>query len=184
MIHLWLLNKGHIRCILLSTWRPHKQNGFRVSWKLSLNLGSFKGLRQKRSLVRYLIPLLLWQLTALLGHALVNYNILLLKMRRLAALGRLGSNKLYSITVDGLFYSMIADGIKSFEKIMFGMKHNNFICIFGIILQIFLLVLYWKTKLYFFFKYLIKKQSFLYQCRCMRDSKPVLGKVFLLTILL
>ena len=75
--------------------------GFRLSWKLCLNLCSREWLRPRRSFVRYLIPLQLWQLKTLFGDGLINFNKFFLKTLRLAALRRLGSNLFHSITVDG-----------------------------------------------------------------------------------
>ena len=89
------------KCVFVSTSRPQEQNGFRVSWKLDLNLCSRKWLRPRRSLGRYLIPLQLWQLNTLFGDGLINFNKLFLKTIRLAALRRLGSNLLDSTTMDG-----------------------------------------------------------------------------------
>ena len=75
-VHLWLLNKEQWRekCIFVSTSRPNEQTGFRVSWKLYLNLCSRKWLRSKRSLVRYLIHLQLWQLKTLFVDSLINFK--------------------------------------------------------------------------------------------------------------
>ena len=88
------------KCVFVSTSRPHEQNGFKVSWKLCLNLCSRKWLRPGCSLVRYLVPLQLWQLNTLFGDGLINFNKFFLKALRLAALRRLGSNLFHSITVD------------------------------------------------------------------------------------
>ena len=96
-----ICKQGAVNCIFVSTSRPHKQNGFRVSWKLCLNLCSRKWLRPRRSLVRYLIPLQLWQLETLFGDGLINFNKFFLKTLRSAALRRLVSNLLHSVTVDG-----------------------------------------------------------------------------------
>ena len=87
------------KCVFVSTSRPHEQNGFRVSWKLCLNLCWRKWLR--RSLVRYLISLQLWQLNTLFRDGLINFNKFFLKTLRLAVLRRWWSNSFHSITVDG-----------------------------------------------------------------------------------
>ena len=58
-------------------------------------------LRPRRILVRYLIPLQLWQLNTLFGDVLINFNKFFLKALRLVALQRLRSNFFHSITVDG-----------------------------------------------------------------------------------
>ena len=75
-VHLWLLNKGQYRnkWVFVSTSRPHEQNGFRVSWKLCLNLCSRKWVRPRRSLVKYFIPLQLQQLETQFGDSLINFN--------------------------------------------------------------------------------------------------------------
>ena len=56
----------------VSPSKLHEQNGFRVSWKLCLNLCSRKCLRLRRSLVRYLVILQLWQLNTLFGDDLTG----------------------------------------------------------------------------------------------------------------
>ena len=73
--------------------------------------------------MRYLIPLQFWQLNTRFGGGLINFKKLFLKALRLAALRRLGSNLLHSITVDGK---------KEFLEVMFSM--SNFICISGIVI--------------------------------------------------
>ena len=88
------------KCVFVSTSRPHKQNGFKVFWKRCLNLCSRKWLGPRCSLVRYLIPLQLWQLNTLFGDGLINFNKFFLTAPRLAALRRWGSSLLHSITVD------------------------------------------------------------------------------------
>ena len=127
------------KCMFVSISRPQEQNAFKVSWKLCLNLCSRKWLRLRRSLVRYLIPLQLWQLKTLFRDGLINFNKFFLKTLRLAALRRLGSNLFHSITVDGK--------IKILEKFMFSIKWRNFICISGIGIWIFLMVSDWIDKL-------------------------------------
>ena len=87
--------------VFVSTSRPHKQNGFKVSWKLCLNLCSRKWLRPRCSLVRHLIPSQLWQLNSLFGDGLINFNKFFLKVLRLVTLRRLGSNLFHAMTVDG-----------------------------------------------------------------------------------
>ena len=62
------------KCVFLSISRPPEQNGFRVSWKLCLNLSSRKWLRPRRSLVRYLISLQLWQWNTLFWDGLINVS--------------------------------------------------------------------------------------------------------------
>ena len=74
-------------CVFVSTSRPHEQNGLKVSWKLCLNLCSRKWLGPKCSLVRYLIPLHLWQLNTLFGDDLIN-RLYFWKHLRLVALRR------------------------------------------------------------------------------------------------
>ena len=75
-VYLWLLNKGQWRkkYVFASTSRPHEQIGFKVSWKLCLNLCSRKWLRSRLSLARYLITLLLWQLKTLFADGLINFT--------------------------------------------------------------------------------------------------------------
>ena len=80
------------KCVFVSTLRPQQQNTFGVSLKLCLNLCSRNWLRPRRSLVRYLVPLQLWQLKTQFGDGLINFNKFFKKTLRLAALWRLGSN--------------------------------------------------------------------------------------------
>ena len=96
-MRLWL-SKQRKKCVFAS--RPHEQNGFKVSWKVPLNLCSRNWLRPMRSLVRYLISLQLWQLNTLFRDDLINFNKFFLKTLRLAVLQRLGSNLFHSITVN------------------------------------------------------------------------------------
>ena len=65
-------------------------------------------------ILRYLIPLQLWQLKALFGDGPLNFNKLLLKILRLAAIRRLGSSLLHSIIMNGIE--------EFFEKKLFSMK--------------------------------------------------------------
>ena len=66
-----------------------------------LNFCSRKWLRPRRSLVKYLIPLPLWQLKTLFGDGLINFNKFFLKTLWLVALRRLRSYMFHLITVDG-----------------------------------------------------------------------------------
>ena len=77
-----------------------------------LNVCSCKLLKPRPNLVRCFIPLQFWQLKALFGDGLINFNKLFLKTLRLAALRRLESSLFHSITEDG----------KNFEKVMFSTK--------------------------------------------------------------
>ena len=61
-------------CIFGSTTRSHEQHGFRISWKLCLNLCSCYWLGPRSRLVRYLTHLHLWQLKTLFGYTLTNFN--------------------------------------------------------------------------------------------------------------
>ena len=63
---------------------------------MCLSLCSRKRLRARLNLVRYLIPLELWQLKSNLQQILFEDSFL-----RLAAVRRLGSGLFHSITVDG-----------------------------------------------------------------------------------
>ena len=121
-MRLWL-SKQRKKCVFAS--RPHEQNGFKVSWKVPLNLCSRNWLRPMRSLVRYLISLQLWQLNTLFRDGLINFNKFFLKTLRLAVLRRLWSNS---------FHSIIVDGKKEFLKVIFSVKKSNFICISGIVI--------------------------------------------------
>ena len=89
--------KMHI-CVNIKATRT---NGFRVFWKLCLNLFWRKWLRPRRSLVRYLISLQLWQLNTLFRDSLISFNKFFLKTLRVAVLRKLGTNLFHSITLDG-----------------------------------------------------------------------------------
>ena len=61
--------------MVVSTSRPQLHNGFKVSWKLCLNLWSRKWLRPTRSLVSNLIPSGLSILKMLLGLGRINFKM-------------------------------------------------------------------------------------------------------------
>ena len=125
----------------MSTSRPHEQNGFRVSWKLCLNLCWRKWLRPRRSLVRYLISLQLRQLNTLFRDSLINFNKFFLKTLRLEVLWRLRSNSFHSIKVDGK---------KQFLKKLYLVWKRVILTYFGYCNWNFLLVLDWKDRLVYF----------------------------------
>ena len=124
----------------MSTSRPHEQKGFRVSWKLCLNLCSRKWLRPRRSLVMYFVFFQLWQLNTLFRDGLINFNKFFLETLRPAVLRGLGFKLFHSITVDGKK--------RIFEKVIFSLKKSNF---FWYCNLNFLLVLDWKGKLVYLF---------------------------------
>ena len=109
-------------CFDIKTTRT---NGFRVTWKLCLNLCSRKWLKPRCSFVKYLISLYLWQLKTLFRDGLINFNKFFLKTLRLAAPRRLGSS---------LFHSMTVDRKKVLKKL--GLVRNR------IILSVFLVLYY------------------------------------------
>ena len=101
--------------------RTTRTNGFRVTWKLCLNLCSRKWLKPRCSLVMYLIPLQLGQLKTLFGDGLINFSKFFLKTLRLVALWRLGFS---------LFYSMAVGGKKEFLKKLFLVRNGVVLCTF------------------------------------------------------
>ena len=86
---------------------PHKQRGLRQSWKLCLNLCSWKWLKPRHNLFISLIPIGLWQLQMLFGLGNMNFKTLLLKKATLSEL---------RMSVSRLFYPFIVDGKKEFLK--------------------------------------------------------------------
>ena len=69
---------------VVSISNPQLQIGLSESRKPCLNLCSRRWLKPRRSLVRYLIPLMLKQLYVLLGEGLRNFKIHFLNMLRLS----------------------------------------------------------------------------------------------------
>ena len=65
------------------TSQPQLQSGFSVSWKLFLNLCSWRWLSPSRYLDRYLIPFRFWQLNVLFAVGLINFKTFFLKILRL-----------------------------------------------------------------------------------------------------
>ena len=93
---------------------PQLQIGLSESRKPCLNLCSRRWLNPRRSLVRYLIPLVLKQLCVLLGEGLINFKINFLNILRRSE---------FRIDKSRLFYSITAEGKKIFfEKIVFNIK--------------------------------------------------------------
>ena len=60
---------------VFSTSQPQAQSGFNVSWKLLLNLYSWRWLSPSLNLVKYLIPFRLWQPNMLFAVGLINFKI-------------------------------------------------------------------------------------------------------------
>ena len=92
---------------VFSTSQPQVQSGFNVSWKLFLNLCSWRWLSPSRNLVKYLIPFRLWQPNMLFAVGLINFKIFFLKMFRLGA---------FSVSESSLFHSIMTDGKEVFLK--------------------------------------------------------------------
>ena len=78
-----------------------------VSWKLFLNLCSWRWLSLSHNLVKYLIPFMLWQPNMLFVVGLINFKILFLKILKLGGFWISGSS---------LFHSVMTDGKKVFLK--------------------------------------------------------------------
>ena len=83
--------KIHISFNIKATWTTWIQ----IILKTWLNLCSRKWLKPKRSLLRYLIPLQLWQLKALFADGLIKFIKLVLKTLRLAALNDVGRKRIF-----------------------------------------------------------------------------------------
>ena len=92
---------------VFSMLQPQVQTGFNVSWKLFLNLCSWRWLSPSRNLVKYLIPFRLWRPNMLFVVSLINFKIFFLKILRLGEFWISGSS---------LFHSMMTDGKKVFLK--------------------------------------------------------------------
>ena len=87
--------------IVVSICLPQLQNGSRESWELCPNLRSRKWLSPTRNFVSSLIPWELCTLNVLLGLALLNLRISLLKAPSDSEFWILLSSSFHSITVDG-----------------------------------------------------------------------------------
>ena len=87
--------------MVVSTSRPQLHNGFKVSWKLCLNLCSRKWLRPTRSLVSNLIPSRLSILKMLLGLGRINFKMDFLNTSKLTEFRTLKSNLFHSVITDG-----------------------------------------------------------------------------------
>ena len=85
----------------LSISDPQAQIRFNVSWKLCLNLCSWRWLRPSLILERCLIVLGLWQLKILFGFGCINFKILDLNKLRLFG---------FWMSESSLFHSAITDG--------------------------------------------------------------------------
>ena len=95
--------KSHV----FSTLQPRVQSGFNESWKLFLNLCSWRWLSPSLRLIKYLIPFRFCKLNMFFGVGLLNFKIFFLKILRLGAFWISGSS---------LFHSMMTDGKKVFLK--------------------------------------------------------------------
>ena len=85
---------------MVSISRPQLQRGFRLSWKLSLNLCSRRWLGPSLNIVTNLIPFQLWHWEILLGEGNINFKILFLKTLKLAECWKEGSSLFHSEAVD------------------------------------------------------------------------------------
>ena len=86
---------------VVSISNPQLQIELTESRKPCLNLYSRRWLNPRRSLVRYLIPLVLKQLCVLLGEGLIDFKIHFLNMLRLFELWIDKSRLFHSITSEG-----------------------------------------------------------------------------------
>ena len=89
---------------LFSTSQPQVKSGFNVSWKLFLNLCSWRWLGPSRNLVKYLIPLRLWQPNMLLAVGLIDFKILFLKILGLRVFWTSGSSLFHLIMTERKFF--------------------------------------------------------------------------------
>ena len=67
------------KCVFVSVSLPQSYNGFRVSWKQCLNLGSRRWMRPSSNLVRSLIPYGLWTLKTLFAQCQIKFSRCFLK---------------------------------------------------------------------------------------------------------
>ena len=79
---------------------PQGEHGFRVSWKLCLNLCSRKMTLTKAQFREVFDSFVFVAVKSLFRDCLIHSNKLLLKIPRLVVLGRLGYNLFHSITND------------------------------------------------------------------------------------
>ena len=70
--------------VVISTSVLHLQIGYNESWKLCLNLWSWRWLKPNPNLVSNFTPLGLWQLNMLFGDGRMNFNIFFLKIEKLS----------------------------------------------------------------------------------------------------
>ena len=77
---------------VFSTLQPRVQSRFNVSWKLFLNLCSWRWLSPSLRLIKYLIPFRFCKLNMFFGVGLLNFKILFLKILRLGAFWISGSS--------------------------------------------------------------------------------------------
>ena len=103
----WKFGQWRRKCFVVSVPLPQLHIGSTESWKLCLNLCSFRWLNPILNLVRYLIPRGLWILKILFGKGLIKSRICFLKTWNESAFFTKQSN---------LFHSVIAEGKKEFLK--------------------------------------------------------------------
>ena len=94
---VWKLGQWRKKCVAVSVSLPQPHNGFRVSWKLGLNLWSWRLLRPSRNLVRSLIPCGLWILKMRFAQGRIKFRKFFLKTERLPEFPGLQSILFYSI---------------------------------------------------------------------------------------
>ena len=89
---------------LLSTSQLQVKSGFNVSWKLFLNLCSWRWLSPSRNLVKYLIPFRLRQPNMLPAVGLINFKIFFSKILGLKAFWISGSSLFHLIMTKIKFF--------------------------------------------------------------------------------
>ena len=101
------LGQWRRKWLVFSTSQPQIQSGFNASWKLFLNLCSWRWLSPSHNHLKYLIPFRLWQPDMLIAVGLINFKIFFFKILTLGA---------FWITGSSLFHPMMTDGKKVFLK--------------------------------------------------------------------
>ena len=86
---------------VFSTSQQQVQSEFNVSWKLFLNLFSWRLLTPSCNFVKYLIPFRFWQLNMLFAVGLINFKIFSLEILMLGAFWISGSSLFHSVMTDG-----------------------------------------------------------------------------------
>ena len=93
-----------------------ERKGLIKSWKLQLNLSSFKWLETRRSILMSWIPIGLWQLETELGHGCKAYKLILLERYKILRRFRYDNNSRWK---EGLFQKVMCSVEEEMLQIFF-----------------------------------------------------------------